>query len=184
MTRFNWLKGPTIRKLYPSNPNNDELDFRMRGTFKLRESERIPHLGLGSAVHLSSPGVPMSAILKSMSTADDPHGLKEFDTAFMEKAMNGSLTYLELRRISFKCQNTGQSMFKNVIDAFNKTTFNYAVSTLPWIVRSMPERYPWLTYNNMYQKELKVKECVCSEDWRIKIAENPDCLELQKNPWT
>merc|ERR1711865_369153 len=80
---------------------------------------------------------------------DDPHFLNEFDTDFLRKAgaggaaatptHNGSniatLSYLELRKISFDC-----TAFSHILDAVNESTYDYTVSTPPWIIADQPAR--------------------------------------------
>ena len=97
---YNWLKGPAVQKLYRNRKDNF---FRLPYFKKPYEHYKVPHLGLGSAVHISSPGLPISSVLKSMSTNDDPHFLKEFDSMFLKNAITKNLTYLHLRKISFVC---------------------------------------------------------------------------------
>ena len=188
---YNWLKGPAIEKLYRTK---SDTNFR-QPYFKAYQNYKVRHLGLGSAIHLSSPAYPISSILKSMSTNDDPHFLNEFDTDFLRKAgaagtgtasittHNGNnmatLSYLELRKISFDC-----TAFSHILDAVNESTYDYTVSTLPWIIADQPERYPWLIYTNLHEKERQVKACICSKNWRTTIRTDPMCLELQQNPWT
>lgn len=114
-----------------------------------------------------------------MSTNDDPISLDEFDSEFLDKALNKNLTYLELRKIGFACKQ-----FSPIIDVFNKTAFEFTMSHLPWIVKAMPERYPWLIYSMMHEKENQVQKCICAKNWRATLGQKPECLALQKSPWT
>ncbi|MGK3749220.1 MAG: hypothetical protein ACI8RD_001513 [Bacillariaceae sp.] len=121
----------------------------------------------------------MSSVVKSMSTNDDPTTLGEIDSEFLNKALKKNLTYLELRKIGFACKEVS-----NIIDVFNKTTFEFTMSNLPWVIKAMPERYPWLIYPNMNEKEHQVQKCICAKNWRETISQKPECLALQNSPWT
>jgi hypothetical protein len=114
-----------------------------------------------------------------MSTNDDPTTLGEIDSEFLNKALKKNLTYLELRKIGFACKQVS-----NVIDVFNKTTFEFTMSILPWVIKAMPERYPWLIYPNMNEKEHQVQRCICAKNWRATLSKKPECLALQHSPWT
>ena len=188
MIPYNWLKGPAVQKLYRNTNNTTKDSYFRQPYFRSNQNYRVPHLGLGSAVHISSPGLPISSILKSMSTNDDPNFLEEFDSEFLKKALDKKLTYLELRKIGFKCNNNNNKNnsknIPNIMDAFHEPAFDFTMSNLPWAVKAMPERYPWLIYDNMHEKEHQLKECICAENWRSIIGQKPECLDLQKSPWT
>jgi hypothetical protein len=113
-----------------------------------------------------------------MSTNDDPTTLGEIDSEFLNNALDKNLTYLELRKIGFPCQQVS-----NIIDVFNRTTFEFTMSHLPWIIKAMPERYPWLIYPNMNEKEHQVQKCKCARNWRAALSKKPECLALQHSPW-
>ena len=175
MIPYNWMKGPAVQKLY-RKPK--ESLFR-QPYFRKNQNFKVPHLGLGSAVHISSPGLPLSSVLKSMSTNDDPTSLEEFDSEFLKKALHKKLTYLELRKVGFMCQK-----FPNIMDTFNKSAVEFTISNLPWVIKIMPERYPWMIYGNMHEKERQLKECICAQNWRSTMGQKQECLALQKSPWT
>jgi hypothetical protein len=58
MIPYNWLKGPAVHRLY----RKQKESFFRQLYFRIDQSFKVPHLGLGSAVHISSPGTTNSFI--------------------------------------------------------------------------------------------------------------------------
>lgn len=52
MIPYNWLKGPAVHRLF----RKEKESFFRQLYFRKDQSFKVPHLGLGSAVHISSPG--------------------------------------------------------------------------------------------------------------------------------
>ena len=69
-----------------------------------------------------------------------------------------------MRGATMQCQkDTSKTQWEMTADVLDETTLEFVLERLPWAVRRMPERYPWLYGPDIFEKERRLRACMCHE---------------------
>lgn len=159
LRNFVWHLGPIIQSL------RDRTEEGLRSWPRKRPPAGERSMGLLAANHLSNPSHPILDFIKHVSTVDAQPATG--DAVFWEKAAAGTLSYLDMRNVTFYCENldkTGEFRYDphwiHVLSLGEKLS-DYLYEHLPWAARHFSDRYPWLYRSDLFPMEQALQDCFC-----------------------
>jgi hypothetical protein len=157
LSKYLWLVGPVIQSLDFADGYRDYFRKQPDGG----TMEFSSHFGVGCANHFSNPSQPILEFLKTFSTVD-----AWFETSpdFWKQAELGNMSYMDSRKEFFLCNGMDSNwQWKPVATTFDNKTVQFIVDSLPWAVRTIPNRYAWLYHDNLFQEEIMLYQCLCQK---------------------
>jgi Glycosyltransferase family 17 len=148
-----WRLGPSIWRWQ---------DVDKAGHTKRGKAHGRVHLGLGAANHFSSPLHPVIGFVKEISTVDSarmfPEGLQK-ENSTLQDIIKSQLAFW-CTKITDDGSITETFPFRHS-SIFGKDHYEFLESTLPWVVKVKPYRYPWLYRDGILQQQLDLATEVC-----------------------
>jgi Glycosyltransferase family 17 len=149
-----WRPGPSIWRWQDVDQAGHTNRYKANGKV---------HLGLGAASHFSSPLHPVIGFVKGISTVDS-------SLIFPESLQKENFTLHDIikSQLGFWCTKITDNRrsrrdtfpFRHS-SIFGKDHYEFIESTLPWVVKVKPYRYPWLYSDGILQQQLDLATEVC-----------------------
>jgi hypothetical protein len=159
LRKFVWQLGPVVQRL------RDRTEEGLRAWPRPRPPKGERSMGIGASNHLSNPAHPILDFMKHISTVDAQPA--PGDALFWQKATSNQLTYVDMRNLTFYCENldtTGEFHYNPHwvhAQSIGPKLSDFLIGQLPWAALQMPERYPWLYRPDLFPMEQALYDCFC-----------------------